>query len=79
MWGWLPWVLFFVFVQGGLPKAGVFAGLLAALYPTVTAAVHGLSVKLPDWMTLGVFHSRRGVGSRGRFRAPRSSGSIAWS
>jgi hypothetical protein len=55
VWGWLPWVLFFVFSRVGLAKAGVFAGLLAALYPTVTAAVRGLSVKLPDWMTLAFF------------------------
>ena len=33
----------------------MFAGLLVALYPTVTRAVRGLSVKLPDWMTLAFF------------------------
>lgn len=55
MWGWLPWVLFFALSRVGLPAAAVIAGLLAALYPTVTPALRGLSVKLPDWMTLAFF------------------------
>jgi len=55
VWGWLPWVLFFVLSRVGLPAAGVIAGLLVALYPTVARAVRGLSVKLPDWTTLAFF------------------------
>jgi hypothetical protein len=55
VWGWLPWVLFFALSRVGLPAAGVIAGLLVALYTTVIRAVRGLSVKLPDWVTLAFF------------------------
>jgi len=55
VWGWLPWVLLFALSKVGLPAAGVIAGLLVALYPTVTRALRGLSVKLPDWMMLAFF------------------------
>ena len=55
VWGWLPWVLFFALSRTGLPRAGVIAGLLVALYPTGAQAVRGLSVKAPDWTTLAFF------------------------
>ncbi len=48
-------MLLFALSRVGLPVAGVIAGSLTALYPTVTRARRGLSVKLPDWMTLAFF------------------------
>jgi len=55
VWGWLPWVLFFVLSRMGRPAAGVFVAMLLAMYPTLVIAARGLNAKLPDWMTLAFF------------------------
>jgi len=48
-------VLFFALSRLGLPAAGVIAGLLAASYPTAASAMRGLSIKLPDCVTVTFF------------------------
>jgi len=55
IWGWLPWVVYFVLGGFGYRTIGAFAALLAAAYPVVTARSHATSVKLPELAALAFF------------------------
>ncbi|MGO9605422.1 MAG: hypothetical protein ACLQAT_18875 [Candidatus Binataceae bacterium] len=61
IWGWLPWVVYFVVGGFGYRTIGAFAALFAAAYPVVTARSHATSVKLPELAALAFFILAAGI------------------
>lgn len=51
----LPWILYFALPHLGLPAGAVIAAFVAALYPAVSSAMRGSSIKLIDLVTLVFF------------------------
>jgi hypothetical protein len=51
----IPWALYFSLPYAGLPLGAVIAAFIAALYPAVSSAIRGASIKLVDLVTLIFF------------------------
>jgi len=61
IWGWLPWVVYFVLGGFGYRTIGAFVALVAAAYPVVMARTHRTSMKLPELAALAFFVLAAGI------------------